>query len=373
MGEFPTRPNDSIGGRNYNGAPKHTHSRSMGEFPTLPNDSPYGEKSKAADIPAVFSVGDRIAGRFVIEEVLGEGGMGVVYKVFDERFPQCVRALKTIAPSRLASDIARKRFMIEAELAHKLDHPNIVATHGFYEIHVERLSKSVPFITMDYLHGHSLAEELRERGRLPLEVAVKVISQLLEALRYAHQFLDTDGVEKEILHRDVKPENMFLCDSDDEDHRFETVQLIDFGLARVSESETLTQIHAVAGTINYIAPERLLGEKATVQSDLYSVGVVFFKCLTGEFPHGVDSLDNHNVESPKRVNRLLTMLLQRRPEDRPKSAEEALEILSGNRRQVSTSSRRGLGSFSKSTLVTLLAVLILVFAIIVFREVILVH
>jgi serine/threonine protein kinase len=204
-------------------------------------------------------------GRFQIQEVLGRGGMGEVYKAFDPTLQRTV-AVKTVRP-----DIDRpeylERMMREAQACARLSHPNIVTVFEAGQI------DGVVFIAMEYLQGKNLADVLDAKS-LSFEEKIRILSRVLEALNHAH----AQGV----VHRDIKPSNVHL-QSDG------TVKLMDFGLARVLVADTLTASGNVLGTPHYASPEQLKGESIDGRSDIYSTGVMAYEMLSGRRPFEPDN------------------------------------------------------------------------------------
>ena len=209
-------------------------------------------------------------GRFQIQEVLGRGGMGEVYKAFDPTLQRTI-AVKTVRP-----DIDRpeylERMMREAQACARLSHPNIVTVFEAGQ------DNGVVYIAMEYLQGKNLAEVL-ETQSLSFEEKVRILSKVLEALHHAHDL--------NVVHRDIKPSNIHL-QSDG------TIKLMDFGLARVLVADTLTASGNVLGTPHYASPEQLRGEAVDRRTDIYSTGVMAYEMLAGRRPF---EPDNESISS----------------------------------------------------------------------------
>jgi len=208
--------------------------------------------------------GQTLANRYEIKEVLGAGGMGVVFRAWDRELQEAV-AVKTLKPEAMeVSSI--ERFKQEIRLARKIAHRNVVRNYDLGE------SDGMLFITMEYVEGTSLEKLLRQRGRLPVSVALTVGKQLLRALEAAH--------EMGVIHRDIKPQNIVVEPSG-------LVKVMDFGIARLAEgkqasdSKGLTAVGSVVGTPQYMSPEQLMAADLDARSDLYAAGAVIFECLTG--------------------------------------------------------------------------------------------
>ena len=203
-------------------------------------------------------------GKYQLRRQLGRGAMGVVYEAFDTVIERAV-ALKLLRTDVFAAEQladVRARFKREAHSAGKLSHPNIVTIFDYGE------HDGSPYIVMDLMSGQELARKLEAGARLPVPEAVRIISELLAALSYAH--------ESGVVHRDIKPSNLFLL-------RDGTLKVVDFGVARIESSE-LTETGAILGTPAYMSPEQFLGLPVDGRSDLFSVGVILYHLLTGDRP-----------------------------------------------------------------------------------------
>jgi serine/threonine-protein kinase len=204
-------------------------------------------------------------GRFQIQEVLGRGGMGEVYKAFDPTLQRTV-AVKTVRPDIDRPDYL-DRMMREAQACARLSHPNIVTVFEAGQ------DNGVVYIAMEYLQGKNLADVL-ETQSLSFEEKVRILSKVLEALHHAHDL--------NVVHRDIKPSNIHL-QSDG------TIKLMDFGLARVLVADTLTASGNVLGTPHYASPEQLRGEAVDRRTDIYSTGVMAYEMLAGRRPFEPDN------------------------------------------------------------------------------------
>jgi serine/threonine protein kinase len=207
-------------------------------------------------------------GRYELHELLGRGGMGEVYRATDTIRDRTV-ALKLL-PKHLAEDESFKaRFRREARLAARLNEPHIVPIHDFGEIDGQL------FLDMRLVEGPDLGSVLAERGALPLDTAIDIISQVAAALDAAH--------ESGLVHRDVKPSNVLLTGISDGDYSKPFAYLVDFGIARSSaeEATSLTATSATVGTIAYMSPERIRGERGDRRTDIYALACVLYEALTG--------------------------------------------------------------------------------------------
>ena len=206
---------------------------------------------------------EALAGQYELLHEIGRGGMGIVYLARDVRLARRV-AIKTLPPHLANDPVVRERFLREARTAGSLSHQNIVPIHRADEIagHV--------FFVMGYVDGDSMAQRIRERGRLDEEEVVRELRDVALALDYAH----AHGV----IHRDVKAENILV------ERSTGRALVTDFGIARLAEAAPLTATGQVLGTVYYLSPEQVAGENVDARSDLYSLGVVGFLALSGRFP-----------------------------------------------------------------------------------------
>ncbi|MFF8475525.1 serine/threonine-protein kinase [Streptomyces sp. NPDC015414] len=213
-------------------------------------------------------VGRRVAG-YLLESVIGRGGMAVVYRARDLRLDRTV-ALKLLAPELARNDTFRKRFTHESRVAAAIDHPHIVPVFEAGE------TDGVLYIAMRYVPGSDLRRLLDERGPLPFTDAVRIAAQVASALDAAH--------EHGLVHRDVKPGNVLIARGTDSDHP-EHVYLTDFGLTKKSLSLTgFTSVGQFVGTLDYVAPEQISGRPVDGRCDVYGLACVVQETLTGRPP-----------------------------------------------------------------------------------------
>jgi hypothetical protein len=203
-------------------------------------------------------------GKYEVRRQLGRGAMGVVFEAFDPTIERRV-AIKTLRlevfeSSQLAD--VRARFKREAQLAGRMSHPHIVTVHDYGE------HEGTPYIVMEYMGGQELSAILQKGARLPLSEAVRLMTQLLGALAYAH--------EHKVVHRDIKPGNIFVLEDG-------SLKVVDFGIARM-EASNLTDTGAMLGTPAYMSPEQFLAMPVDERSDIFSAGVIFYELLTGDKP-----------------------------------------------------------------------------------------
>ncbi|MDT5153187.1 MAG: hypothetical protein QOI01_4920 [Mycobacterium sp.] len=230
-------------------------------------------------------------GHYQLQELLGRGGMGEVYRAFDTRTDRVV-ALKVL-PHHLAQDsVFQQRFRRESQAAASLSDPHVVPIHGYGEI------DGLLYLDMRLIEGRTLGDILAERkGPIDTELAVKVVEQVGTALDAAHQ--------AGLIHRDVKPSNILITPG-------EFVYLIDFGLARTAGEAGMTTAGSTLGTLAYMAPERFDGGQSDPRSDIYALTCVLYESLTGSRPYPADSLEQqiagHMVSAPPRPSALVPRL-----------------------------------------------------------------
>ena len=197
-------------------------------------------------------------GRYELRDKLGQGGMGVVYRAFDTLLHRVV-AVKIISASIDGNPDLRERFFREARAAGQLSHPNIITIHDLGE------EDGIPYLAMEYLEGEDLQRRMSGYDRLSLSHKLDLAIEVCEGLQFAHNHA--------VIHRDIKPANIFITDDG-------TVKLLDFGLARLVTSE-LTHSNMMMGTLNYMAPEQVRGERADHRADIFATGVVIYELLSG--------------------------------------------------------------------------------------------
>src|SRR5262249_31557994 len=206
----------------------------------------------------------RSIGRYRVEALLGTGAMGEVYRAHDPAIDRLV-AIKVVRPELVAGsggDQLLERFRREARAAGRRFHPNIVAIWDFGE------EDGIPFLVMELIEGKSLDEILKASGLFTADRSIRIITQVLNALGFAH--------ESGVIHRDVKPSNIMVLQ---QDH----VKVADFGIARIDASD-FTIVGDLLGTPAYMAPEQLTGAPVDHRTDLFAAGVILFEMLTGVKP-----------------------------------------------------------------------------------------
>jgi eukaryotic-like serine/threonine-protein kinase len=213
-----------------------------------------------------------IDGKYRLDKFLGRGGMGAVYQATDLGLNRGV-AIKVLIGSMFGDRLALRRFEREARASAKLNHPNIVTVHDFGSIEGEGA-----YLAMELLYGFTLRAYLRQNGNVHPSVAANWFDQILDGMKGAH--------DNGIIHRDMKPENIFVCRADQQPN---IVKILDFGLAKVKmidpmESKSLTAPGTILGTLSYMSPEQIAGGEIDEHSDIFSLGVMAIEMLTGKQP-----------------------------------------------------------------------------------------
>ena len=211
--------------------------------------------------------GQKINDRYEIIKSIGEGGMANVYLAYDTILDRNV-AIKVLRGDLANDEKFVRRFQREALSASSLSHPNIVAMYDVGE------DDGLYYIVMEYVEGKTLKQLLKKRGSLTLSEAIDIMLQLTDGMAHAH--------DSYIVHRDLKPQNIMIQDDGQ-------IKITDFGIAMALNSTQLTQTNSVMGSVHYLPPEQAAGKGATIKSDIYSMGIIFYELLTGELPFKGDS------------------------------------------------------------------------------------
>lgn len=254
-----------------------------------------------------------IGGRYLLTERIGAGGMAAIYRAFDQHFERTV-AVKLMTPKLRADPEFDARFRREALVLSRLNDPHIVVVHDF-----GLDAEYGPFLVMELLQGETLRQRLNASGAMPPPAVIQLGEQLMLALAHAH--------EHEVIHRDLKPDNVFLlAQSGMRLH----VRVLDFGIARIlrkpnqTDRPTDTPRGTTVGTPRYMAPEQLAGKQASARSDLYAAAVVLYEALTGHVPELIGPrLRDRCPAAPEGLVRLIEQCLRTDPDERPVSATEA--------------------------------------------------
>ncbi|MBP3938725.1 MAG: Stk1 family PASTA domain-containing Ser/Thr kinase [Clostridia bacterium] len=273
-------------------------------------------------------VGKRLDGRYEIREIIGVGGMAVVYKAYDNIDDRIV-AVKILKEEFLANEEFRRRFKNESKAIAVLSHMNIVKVYDVS--YGDRLQ----YIVMEYVEGITLKEYIQQQGFVNHREAVFFIMQVLRALQHAH--------DKGIVHRDIKPQNILLLENG-------VIKVTDFGIARFFASETRTMTDSAIGSVHYISPEQARGDITNDKADIYSVGVMLYEMLTGRVPFESDNTVSVaimqlqkdpvmprmiNPQIPIGIEQIIIKAMQKNPNDRYQSAAEMLLDLEEFRRNPS--------------------------------------
>ena len=268
----------------------------------------------------VLQTGDVLGGRYEILQLLGEGGMGAVYKAMDRELNRPV-ALKLIRPQLAANPSILARFKQELLLAHQVTHKNVIRIYDLGD------ADGVKFITMEFVEGVDLRALIQEKKKFSPEEAVQITEQICRALEATHNV----GV----IHRDLKPQNIMRDQSG-------RILLMDFGLARTVEGDGMTQSGALVGTMEYMSPEQALAKDLDQRSDLFTLGLILYELLTGRAPYGAESavaslikrtqeraipVSDHDGTIPRPLSNIVSKCLERDPKMRYQNAAELLHDL----------------------------------------------
>ncbi len=305
----------------------------LSDAPTLPHGTPIPGATQAlpyarqappspSNISAFQGLqqGVLFGGRYEILGVLGQGGMGAVYKARDRELDRLI-ALKVIRPELATDPAILQRFKQELILSRNITHKNVVRIYDLGE------ADGIRFISMEYVDGEDLRALLRRQGKFSPQEAIVVVEQVCRALDTAH----AEGV----IHRDLKPQNIMR-------DKHGRIVVMDFGLARSLGDSGMTQTGAIVGTLEYMSPEQALGSTLDQRSDIFSVGLIFYELLTGKAPYEADtaiaSLMKRTREEarqasevdasvPKSLSAIVARCLEREPANRYHSAVELLQQL----------------------------------------------
>ena len=228
---------------------------------------PSGRFPNAQSGAGELKIGDLLGGRYELLKLLGEGGMGAVYKARDAELERDV-ALKVIKPELAEHPEILQRFKQELILARQVTDRNVIRIFDIGE------AGKIKFITMEYLEGENLHQLLKQRGKLEVGEAVDIMEQVASGLAAAHR----EG----IIHRDLKPGNIMRDKSG-------RVVVMDFGLARTFSGDGMTRTGAMLGTIEYMSPEQAQGKELKASSDIFTVGLILYELLSGVMPFHAES------------------------------------------------------------------------------------
>jgi eukaryotic-like serine/threonine-protein kinase len=263
-------------------------------------------------------IGKRVSGRYKLLEVIGDGGMAIVYRAKDLILDREV-AVKVLRSEFNKDEDFIRRFKREAESATSLDHPNIVSIYDVGE------DEDIYFIVMEYVQGKTLKQYIKEHGKLSVEESLHIMKQVVSGIAVAHDY--------GIIHRDIKPHNILITENG-------TAKLTDFGIALAITSATITHTNSILGSVHYFSPEQARGGIANAKSDIYSFGAVLYEMVTGRVPFVGESPVSvalkhlqENVIEPRRLNpeipqsveNIILRALAKNPMQRYDSAQDLLK------------------------------------------------
>ena len=289
-----------------------------GMLPPLSRPSP--RASRVQVNTPMLDAGDVLGGRYEILQLLGEGGMGAVYKARDRELDRPV-ALKLIRPELASNPSILARFKQELLLSRQVTHKNVIRIFDLGD------ANGVKFITMEFVEGRDLRSLIQEKNKFSPEEAVEIMQQVCQALEAAHSV----GV----IHRDLKPQNIMRESSG-------RILVMDFGLARTVEGDGMTQTGALVGTMEYMSPEQALGKELDQRSDLFATGLILYELLTGKMPFRAESVlaslikrtqeraipvSDHDKTIPAALSGVVSKCLERDQNLRYQNAAEMLRDL----------------------------------------------
>jgi tetratricopeptide (TPR) repeat protein/predicted Ser/Thr protein kinase len=275
------------------------------------------QSSRVQVAAPLLEPGDLLGNRYEILQLLGEGGMGAVYKAIDRELDRPV-ALKLIRPELASSPAMLARFKQELLLSRQVTHKNVIRIYDLGD------ADGVKFITMEFVEGKDLRALIQEQQKFSPEQAIEIMHQVCEALDSAH----TAG----IIHRDLKPQNIMQENTG-------RILVMDFGLARTVEGDGMTQTGALVGTMDYMSPEQALGKELDQRSDIFTAGLILYELLTGKMPFKADSVlaslikrtqeravpvSEHDNSIPGALTGIVSKCLERDPNLRYQNAKELL-------------------------------------------------
>lgn len=265
-------------------------------------------------------IGTLLLNRYELLEKIGEGGMGIVYKAKCNVLNRFV-AVKILKTELNASKDFTTRFKMEANSIAKLSHPNII---GVYDAGSEN---NINFIVMEYINGKTLKQIIRENVKLSYFETLNIALQIAVALECAHKH--------NIIHRDIKPDNILITEDN-------IAKLTDFGIAKVTDSITITYPNKIIGSVHYFSPEQAKGKLIDYRTDIYSLGIVMYEMLTGKVPYNAElpiSVAMMHIQDsvippkeiiadiPENINRVILKALEKNPINRFQTANELVYIL----------------------------------------------
>lgn len=294
---------------------------------------PYYESQYQASLPTVrlFDldplIGHVIEGKYELIAKLGEGGMSVVYRARRAHIGDDV-AVKILLGKFVKDDAALARFRREARAAAILRHPNVITIHDFGETKDEH---APAYIVMEFVRGTPLRDLLKTETHFSVERAVRLMRGICAGVSAAHR--------QGVVHRDLKPENILVVAPDD-DFEFESVRVVDFGLAKLLADATAGPAGTVVGTPYYMSPEQGMGEPLDTRSDVYSLGAMFYELLSGKRPFDGQTVSgvinahlyepppplSASLAIPRRISTAIMQALAKDPDDRPQTAGDLARL-----------------------------------------------
>ncbi len=316
--DFPKLPGDS-GAAHMDPDATVMDAVPVGSIPR-PTPPPVRKPSRVQVSAPALEIGDVLGDRYEILQLLGEGGMGAVYKAQDRELDRPV-ALKLIRPEMASSSSMLARFKQELLLSRQVTHKNVIRIYDLGD------ADGMKFITMEFVEGQDLRALIQKKKKFTPEESVEVMQQVCQALEAAHNV----GV----IHRDLKPQNVMR-------EATGRILVMDFGLARTLEGDGMTQTGALVGTMEYMSPEQALGKELDPRSDLFTAGLIFYELLTGQTPFRADSalaslikrtqeraipVSDHDQTIPGALSGIVSKCLERDPALRYQNAAEMLRDL----------------------------------------------
>ena len=259
-------------------------------------------------------VGKRLDGRYEIQEMVGVGGMAIVYKAYDNVDDRIV-AVKVLKDEYLNNEDFKRRFKNESKAIALLSHPNIVKVFDV------NFGQNIQYIVEEYIDGITLKEYINKQGAIEWNDSLYFMSQILKAVQHAH--------DKGIVHRDIKPQNIILLTNG-------SIKVTDFGIARFSRSHTMTMTDSAIGSVHYIAPEQAKGDMTDERADIYSLGVVLYEMLSGKVPFDADTAVSVALMQCQASAERLTQINPDIPIGLEQICMHAMEKLPKNRYQTAT-------------------------------------
>lgn len=298
------------------------------------NPHPYYEHTYQSALPTVRLydldplIGHVIDGKYELISKLGEGGMSVVYRARRAHIGDDV-AVKILLGKFVKDDAALARFKREARAAAMLRHPNVITIHDFGETDDD---KAPAYIVMEFVRGAPMRELLKNETRFSVERAVRLMRGICAGVSAAHR--------QGVVHRDLKPENILVVAPDD-DFEFESVRVVDFGLAKLLADAGAGPGGAIVGTPYYMSPEQGMGEPLDTRSDVYSLGAMFYEMLAGSRPFDAETVSGvinrhlydppprfpESLKIPRRVSSAIMQALAKDPDQRPQTAGDLARLI----------------------------------------------